>query len=123
MMNFLKNIFGGGDTATQDDNTPGPKNKHLSGAQFKEALLAAASNGVLLDVRTAGEVAGGKLPNALNIDIMSPSFGQKISQLDKNKTYFIYCRSGNRSGQACAIMHRMGFDVRNLNGGIGAFPK
>jgi NADH dehydrogenase len=43
----------------------------------------------------------------------------EISTLDKNGTYAVYCRSGNRSGQAVAIMHDAGFhNVYNLNGGI-----
>ncbi|MGB2761319.1 MAG: rhodanese-like domain-containing protein, partial [Maribacter stanieri] len=35
------------------------------------------------------------------------------------KNYYVYCRSGNRSGQACAIMKNLGFDTAyNLQGGF-----
>jgi rhodanese-related sulfurtransferase len=118
---FIKNLFGTGEateTATADMKN---RNENLSGANFKKQLEA-CDNAVLLDVRTAGEYAQGSIPGAKNIDFMSPAFVQKIQNLDKEATYFLYCLSGNRSGQACKLMHKQGFDVRNLSGGIGAFP-
>ncbi len=120
---FLKNILGGddsNDTATLPDDGS-PRNLNLSGGQFKQQLQD-APKAVLLDVRTAAEFSGGTIPGARNIDFFSPIFQQKIGQLDKDATYFVFCRSGNRSGQACKMMHQIGFDVRNLSGGIGAFP-
>lgn len=73
---------------------------------------------VLLDVRTPGEVASGKLAGAKNIDFQSPSFASSIGKLDKGKTYFVYCRSGMRSASACRMMHQMGFtSLVNLSGG------
>ena len=78
---------------------------------------------VLIDVRTAGEFAGGKLRGARNIDIMSSTFVSQIKNLPKDKTYLIYCRSGNRSAQACEIMGEEGFgNVKNLSGGILRWP-
>ena len=74
---------------------------------------------VTLDVRTPGEFMTGHIQGAQNIDFESGSFENEISTLDKNGTYAVYCRSGNRSGQAVAIMHDAGFhNVYNLNGGI-----
>ncbi|HND88679.1 MAG TPA: rhodanese-like domain-containing protein [Saprospiraceae bacterium] len=122
LFSFLQHMLGGSsDTAAADADPNGPKNLTLSGKAFK-AELEAAEKPVLLDVRTAGEVSGGTLPGAKHLDFMSPNFGKGLQQLDKSATYFVLCRSGNRSGQACKIMHRQGFDVRNLSGGIGAFP-
>ncbi|MBN8678003.1 MAG: rhodanese-like domain-containing protein [Chitinophagales bacterium] len=118
---FLKNIFGGAEEATETLTEGGPSNQNLSGRAFKEQLQA-AENAVLLDVRTAGEYAGGTIPGAKNIDFLSPAFLQKVEKLDKNATYFLFCRSGNRSGQACKLMHKMGFDVKNLSGGVGSYP-
>lgn len=66
--------------------------------------LMVQPNAVLIDVRTDGEFAGGKLLEARNIDIMSSNFVSQIKNLPKDKTYMIYFRSGNRSGQACDIM-------------------
>lgn len=123
-LNFLKNIFGGeSDTVVAADTTANStrRNENLSGRAFKKEWQG-TPGAVLLDVRTAGEFASGTIPSALNIDFMSPTFGKKVSELDKNVTYFLFCRSGNRSGQACRLMYQQGFDVRNLSGGIGEFP-
>lgn len=74
---------------------------------------------VTLDVRTPGEFMTGHIEGAQNIDFESGSFDSQIETLDKNGTYAVYCRSGNRSGQAVAKMHDAGFhNVYNLNGGI-----
>lgn len=98
-----------------------PKNmKNINGTQFAE--LAQQENVVILDVRTAGECQSGMIPNAKNIDIMSSEFATKIKTLDKDKTYLVYCRSGNRSGSACGAMESMGFtNCYNLVGGVGAW--
>ena len=78
------------------------------------------TNAVVLDVRTDAEVAEGIIPNAIQINIYEgQGFVYKLEELDKNKNYYVYCRSGNRSGQACAIMNQLGFEnAYNLVGGI-----
>ncbi len=82
--------------------------------------LAGDNNAVILDVRTDAEVADGIIPNAIHIDIYKgQEFISEIEDLDKSKNYYVYCRSGNRSGQACAIMEELGFENSyNLEGGI-----
>ena len=78
---------------------------------------------VLLDVRTPMEVAMGKIPGAYVIDLMSHQFDKEVAQLDKSKTYVVYCRSGGRSAQACNYMSGKGFsNLYNLRGGIGSWP-
>ena len=74
---------------------------------------------ITLDVRTPGEFAEGHIEGAQLIDFQSGNFENEISALDKNATYAVYCRSGNRSGQAVKVMHDAGFHyVYNLNGGV-----
>ena len=82
--------------------------------------LANDDNAVVLDVRTEAEVAEGIIPNAIHINIYrGQEFINEIEALDKDKNYFVYCRSGNRSGQACQIMEQLGFDnAYNLEGGM-----
>ena len=77
-------------------------------------------NAVVLDVRTDGEVMQGIIPNAINIDIYKgQGFIYRLEELDKTKNYYVYCRSGSRSRQACSIMNRLGFkNAYNLVGGI-----
>lgn len=92
----------------------------LPPAQFKSQLEA--ERGLLLDVRTPGEIARGKLAGASVIDFNSPKFEQKVSLMARDKPVFVYCASGNRSGQAVALMTKLGFTaVHNLAGGIGAW--
>ncbi len=74
---------------------------------------------VIIDVRTPAEFASGHLDGAVNIDVQSPDFAAQIMELDPSGEYFVYCRSGNRSGQAIAQMTQMGFDGNNLTNGGG----
>ncbi|RNC91582.1 MAG: rhodanese-like domain-containing protein [Allomuricauda sp.] len=78
------------------------------------------ANAFILDVRTPEEVEEGFIPGATNIDIyMGQGFLDEIEKLDKSKNYYVYCRSGNRSGQACALMSQTGFgNAYNLLGGF-----
>jgi len=75
---------------------------------------------VIIDVRTADEVAEGMIEGAQHIDIFGgPAFIQAVEQLDPDKSYYVYCRSGNRSGQACALMNAKGINrAYNLLGGV-----
>lgn len=93
---------------------------NLSQAEWREKL-AQDKNAVVLDVRTWPELnEEGIIPNAIHLDIyMGRQFIDALNQLDKNKNYYVYCRSGNRSGQACSIMEQMGFkNAYNLLGGM-----
>ena len=87
---------------------------------FKEKVET-DEKAVVLDVRTAEEEVEGKIPNSLNINIMSPDFPAKVLELDKSKNYYVYCRSGGRSGSACEFMAKNGFNSYNLIGGIQAW--
>jgi phage shock protein E len=77
---------------------------------------------VVLDVRTPPEVAEGTLPGAVVIDLSSPTFRSQIEELDRDTTYLVYCRSGNRSQEATRLMAELGFsDIYELDGGIVAW--
>jgi len=82
--------------------------------------LEADTNAVVLDVRTQDEVDQGIIPNAIHIDIFKgQGFIDEVEKLDKSKNYYVYCRSGNRSGQACAIMNQLDIEnAYNLEGGF-----
>ncbi|MBM4433356.1 MAG: rhodanese-like domain-containing protein [Chloroflexi bacterium] len=73
----------------------------------------------IIDVRTPGEFAEEHIENAVNIDFNSENFRDELDKLDRNKTYLIYCRSGNRSGKALEVMEKVDFrEVYNMSGGI-----
>ena len=84
------------------------------------AKLNSTSDAVILDVRTPDEIAEGIIPNAIVNDIHTgQDFINKLESMDKSKSYFVYCKLGGRSEQACAIMNQMGFvETYNLVGGF-----
>ncbi len=74
---------------------------------------------IILDVRTSSEFQDRHIEGALNIDVNLPSFSEELEQLDRNGTYLVYCRSGNRSRTALAIMEDLGFTrIYHLANGI-----
>ncbi|HER39875.1 MAG TPA: rhodanese-like domain-containing protein [Salinimicrobium catena] len=93
--------------------------KELSQEEWRE-LVQKDDNAVILDVRTQEEVEEGYIPEAKNIDIYKgQEFVNEIEKLDKSKNYYVYCRSGARSAQACTLMDQMGFNKTfNLIGGF-----
>lgn len=82
--------------------------------------IASDEQAVILDVRTPEEVEEGYIPGAIHLDIYrGQEFLDELEKLDKDKNYYVYCRSGNRSGQACALMQNAGFQkCYNLTGGF-----
>ena len=84
------------------------------------AQLSADQNAVIIDVRTPVEWRSGVIENAVLKNVMNPfKFKKWVLQLDKNKNYYVYCRSGVRSVNACKILERKGIEnTFNLVGGI-----
>jgi rhodanese-related sulfurtransferase len=77
---------------------------------------------VILDVRTPEEFSEVHLEGATLLNIYDADFADQLATLDPEAPYLIYCRSGNRSGQAAAMMEDLGFrDVSNVDGGILAW--
>ena len=62
-------------------------------------------NVVLIDVRTPEEYVNGHVKGAKNLNFMDESFQAQVATLDKNKRYYLYCASGNRSGKAMQYFH------------------
>ena len=84
------------------------------------SLMDETADAIILDVRTEEEYESGYIKGAQLIDIRQPQeFMDATQALDKDKSYFVYCRSGARSGQACSIMSQLGFkSAFNLLGGF-----
>lgn len=93
--------------------------KNLTQEQWKESLDK-DENAYILDVRTEEEFIEGYIPKATNLDIYKgQEFIDEVGKLDKFKNYYVYCRSGARSAQACALMNQQGIEnAYNLMGGI-----
>jgi rhodanese-related sulfurtransferase len=76
----------------------------------------------LIDVREPHEHAdfniGGIL---LPLGLVQTMQIDEIEDL-RDKEVYVYCRSGNRSGQACMILEQMGFtNLVNVSGGMLAW--
>jgi phage shock protein E len=90
-----------------------------------EAVKAAQSNqGIFVDVREKDEVDSGRVEGAKWIPLSglrekSAFTETELEKLDRTKEILLYCRSGNRSGQAASILEKRGFKVRNAGGYSG----
>lgn len=89
---------------------------NINAEQFKQKRNE--QEGVVIDVRTPKEYGEGHLRIAdYNFDYTSGEFEQKLDELDKEETYYLHCRSGNRSGKAAKLMRKKGFEhVYNIGG-------
>lgn len=73
----------------------------------------------ILDVRTPEEYKEEHLAGAQQLDFLnSEAFDAGIKLLDKSHTYYVYCRSGKRSHNACIKMKKQGLKVFDMEGGI-----
>jgi len=74
---------------------------------------------VLLDVRTPDEFSQARIAGAINIDFYEADFRDRLAELDRDATYVVYCRTGNRSATAVEMMQELGFDyIYEIDGGI-----
>lgn len=98
------------------DNFSNTDNLDINSSEFRDKLNE--ERGVVIDVRTKNEYNQGHLSiTDAQYDFLSGEFQDKIDSFDKDKTYYLYCRSGNRSGQAARIMQKKGFEsVYNVGG-------
>ncbi|MFM7078311.1 MAG: rhodanese-like domain-containing protein [Bacteroidota bacterium] len=101
------------------------QNKIAKDVSVKEfAKLVESGKGIVLDVRTPGEVSKGSIKGSVNLDFFDDNFESKLDQLDKKKPVYVYCAAGGRSGDAMEMMKKKGFvEVYNLQGGYNAWNK
>ncbi|MDH4215964.1 MAG: rhodanese-like domain-containing protein [Gallionella sp.] len=81
-------------------------------------------NAVVLDVREESEYQLGHILNSKLIPL--GKLGERIGELEKYKEQpiVVVCRTGNRSGMACATLGKRGFtQAYNLAGGVTAWQK
>ena len=106
---------GGSDSASDAASVSADTQASQNPADAAGALVLAGAT--LLDVRDVAEFASGHLPGATNIPFNDGTLEASLSSLDKNARYVVYCRSGNRSSQAVALMKEAGFtDVTDIGG-------
>ncbi len=100
-------------------NAQNNKDVKLVDAKEFSTEISAANSPQILDVRTPQEYNEQHIANATNIDWNGTSFEEQATQFDKDKTIYVYCKSGGRSAKASAKLAEMGFtDIVELDGGI-----
>lgn len=87
--------------------------------QWHELNEELANGKILLDVRSEGELANGKFPNALNIPLNE--LRERMDELDTSKEYVVSCHSGQRSYIAERQMKQAGLKVQNLDGAFALY--
>ena len=114
---FLFMIIGIGIGATAQEKQKSDMTTVLTKQIFKDSITG--HDVQLIDVRTPEEFSKGHIKNAKNIDFLEPgTFTEKFQKLKKDRPLYIYCRSGNRSGQASKKLEQMGFqEIYDLDGG------
>lgn len=106
---------------TETIQQPAQISEDVEAEKFKS--LVDGGSGLILDVRTPGEYAGGNISGSVNMDFNSAEFEASLDTLDKTKPVYVYCQGGGRSEQAKNIMLEKGFtEVYNLIGGYGNWP-
>ena len=103
------------------DFSPQDSDFDISATEAHQMIKDNADNSyfVLIDVRSESEFSEKHIDNAVLIPNNSPDLGKALSNLDKNKTYLLYCLVGGRSSSLLREMENMGFEkVYNLNDGI-----
>ncbi len=93
------------------------KIEKITASQYME--MKSDKSIVLIDLRSPGEIANGFIEGATFMDFNGGIFDQKVSSLNKDDKYVIYCASGRRSGRALETMKSMGF--KNVSDLIGGF--
>jgi rhodanese-related sulfurtransferase len=70
----------------------------------------------LLDVRTPQEHKAQAIEGSYLLPLQE--LGARTDELPRNKEIVVYCRTGSRSAYACSHLAGLGYNVRNLEGGI-----
>ena len=93
----------------------------VSPLDFKEKIES-DSNACIIDARTLREYNQGHIDGAHLIDwLETGDFKKQAAALDKDKTIYVYCRSGHRSAAAAKYLASQGFNVVDMDGGIIAW--
>ncbi|MBI3500368.1 MAG: MBL fold metallo-hydrolase [Bacteroidetes bacterium] len=111
----VKGYLKGGINSWVEAGNPVDKVVSITPQEFAQRIKSGREN--ILDVRRPGEFEISHVKNSEHIELAS--LPQNLSTLSKNKSYLIYCASGNRSVTAASILKAKGFEnIMNVYGGI-----
>lgn len=111
------------EASNQSSESPSETGAYQELDQFEAiALMMEQTNWILLDVRTPQEFASGHIPDAINLPNEDITNQEPDILPDKDQLILVYCRSGNRSGQAAKKLAAMGYTTVFNIGGVNTWP-
>jgi rhodanese-related sulfurtransferase len=112
LLSILKMVFGAGSTNPADDVAP----------QEAIRLLKSNNSPQLVDVRSTAENRLGRIAGSKLIPL--DELGNRLAEIDKNKSVLLYCQSGNRSSMALRLLKGQGFtQAAHISGGISSWRR
>lgn len=96
-------------------------NEKVQTVQWHEVDALLEKGAFFLDIRESFEQAAGLLPNTSSIPLNE--LRQRIDELPKDQTIYVYCQVGQRGYNAARVLMSHGFDVRNLDGGYKTYKQ
>lgn len=102
--------------------TDTPVIENVDAKKFNELLEK--KDGILIDLRTPGEIEKGFIKGSVMIDYTDKSYEKEFAKLNKDKPTYVYCAGGGRSGDASTYLKEHGFKkVINLEKGFNDWKK
>jgi rhodanese-related sulfurtransferase len=93
---------------------PKPKPGSIAIAEFKKLIEAIPADTVVLDVRDAGEVAGGAIKGSLNVP--ADQVANRLAEIPKDKRVICHCSTGTRAEMTYNTLKGQGYtNVAFLN--------
>ncbi len=109
---------------TLSDDAEAAASNHTISARDLKAKIDAGEDFLLVDVREQNEYEIVSIPGSVLIpkgDIIS---GEALASLPQDKPLVLHCKSGARSAEALAVLHKAGFsDAVHVGGGVLAWVK
>jgi rhodanese-related sulfurtransferase len=91
----------------------------VSTFEWDEVNDLVAKGHYLLDVREVDEYKKSSIKGVVNIPF--PEIRSRINEIPRNKTIYVFCKSGVRAYSSCRILSQNGYDVLNLSGGYKSY--
>ena len=97
---------------------------HTITARELKDMIDAGKNFALIDVREQNEYDIVNIPGATLIPKGRIISGEAFSEIPQDKPVVLHCKSGARSAEALAVLHKAGFkDAVHVGGGVLAWVK
>ncbi|MGI9063614.1 MAG: adenylyltransferase/sulfurtransferase MoeZ [Pseudonocardiaceae bacterium] len=109
--------------AVTDDAQQAAAGSTITAVELK-GMIDSGKDFALIDVREPGEYEIVRIPGATLIPKDRILSGEALAELPQDKPLVLHCKSGARSAEALAALHKAGFrDAVHVGGGVLAWAK